>query len=173
MKLHDRSSAIQLQVTACVFRSNYAFHLIAEGLTVCPFSGGFSYDLPFCRYGLWSHVPYFRNLDNVTNTVASCFSPLFHCQTHLKNAKFNLYGSEKCQLANLVAHRDRLTVTVLQSAACIFRQFYAITTVWHSTSVVGLYLRLFLLALTLPNANRFSDFFSPTDVAVNVWQSNN
>jgi len=31
----------KLQVTACVFGSLYAFHLIAEGLTACPFSGSF------------------------------------------------------------------------------------------------------------------------------------
>jgi len=30
----------------------------------------------------------------------------FHCQTPLKNAKFDLFGSEKCQLANLVENRD-------------------------------------------------------------------
>jgi len=29
----------------------------------------------------------------------------FHCQAS-KNAKFDLFGSEKCQLANLVANRD-------------------------------------------------------------------
>ena len=28
----------------------------------------------------------------------------FYCQTPLKNAKFDLFGSEKCQLANLVAN---------------------------------------------------------------------
>jgi len=39
-----------LQVTACVFGSPYAFHLIAEGLTVCSLSVSSLYDLPFCRY---------------------------------------------------------------------------------------------------------------------------
>ena len=33
----------------------------------------------------------------------------------MKNAKFNLYGSEKCQLANLVVNNDWLIVTVLQA----------------------------------------------------------
>jgi len=37
----DRSPVTELQVTACVFGWTYAFHLIAEGLTVCLFSGGF------------------------------------------------------------------------------------------------------------------------------------
>ena len=31
-----------------------------------------------------------------------------HCQTLLKNAKYDLFGSEKCQLANLIASRDWL-----------------------------------------------------------------
>jgi len=34
----------------CVFRLNYAFHLIVEGLLVCTFSGVFLYELPFRRY---------------------------------------------------------------------------------------------------------------------------
>ena len=36
----------ELQVTTCVFGSSYVFHLTAEGLTVCPFFGGFLHDLP-------------------------------------------------------------------------------------------------------------------------------
>jgi len=46
-------------------------------------------------------------------------------QTHqsIAAAKFNLLGSEKCYLANLVANRDWLIVTVLQATACIFGQF--------------------------------------------------
>jgi len=47
----------------------------------------------------------------------------FHCQTPLKNAKHDLFGSEKSQLANLVGNRDRLIVSVLQDMACICRQF--------------------------------------------------
>jgi len=43
----------------------------------------------------------------------------FHCQTPLKNAKFDLFDSEKCQLANLVANTDWITVTVVQATACI------------------------------------------------------
>jgi len=35
-----------------------------------------------------------------------------HCQTPLKNAKFDLFGSEKCQLVNLVANTDGLVVAV-------------------------------------------------------------
>jgi len=34
-----RFRVTQLQVTACVFGSRYAFHLIAACLTVCPFFG--------------------------------------------------------------------------------------------------------------------------------------
>jgi len=41
----------------------------------------------------------------------------FPCQMPSKNAKFNLFGSEKSQLANLLANRDRLTVAVLLAAA--------------------------------------------------------
>jgi len=43
------------------------FHLIVEGLLMCPFSGGFLYDLPFC-------LPYFQKFDKVMNIVARCFS---------------------------------------------------------------------------------------------------
>jgi len=39
----------------------------------------------------------------------------------LKNAKFDLFSSEKCQLANLVANRDWIIVTVLQATACTVR----------------------------------------------------
>ena len=59
--LNDGSAVTELQVTACVFGSNYAFHLIAEGLLVCRFSGAFLYDVPFCSYkALKSPTPYFR-----------------------------------------------------------------------------------------------------------------
>jgi len=47
----------------------------------------------------------------------------FNYQKAVKNAKPDLFGSEKCQLANLVANRGWLIVTVLQAMACIFRQF--------------------------------------------------
>jgi len=57
---NERSLVTRLQVTTRVFRSNYEFHIIAEGLKVCPFSGGFSYDLRFRRYkALKSPTPYF------------------------------------------------------------------------------------------------------------------
>jgi len=58
---------------------------------------------------LLNHVPYFQNFDDVTNTVARCFSQdAFHCHTPLKNVKFDLFDSEKYrkyQFANLVANR--------------------------------------------------------------------
>ena len=38
---NERTPLTRLPVTVCVFGSPYAFHLIAEGLTVCPFSGSF------------------------------------------------------------------------------------------------------------------------------------
>ena len=68
------------------------------------------------------------SFDDGASTVARCFNHLvanhnFHCQTPLKNAKFDLFVSAKCQLANLVANRDWLIVTVLRATACIFRQF--------------------------------------------------
>jgi len=50
----------QLQVTALVSRSNYAFHLIAEGETVFPFSGGFFVRLtvlPQKRVEVTYHIP--------------------------------------------------------------------------------------------------------------------
>jgi len=50
----------KLQVTACVFGSTYAFHLIVEGLTVCPFCGGFCTTYRFAVTRLWSHPSYFR-----------------------------------------------------------------------------------------------------------------
>jgi len=90
----------QLQVTACVFGLPYVFHLLAKDLTVCAFSGSFLYDLPFCCYTrLLTDPSYFRNFNDNANTVARCFYHLvpndnFHCQTPLKNAKFDLFGSE-------------------------------------------------------------------------------
>jgi len=61
-----------------------------------------------------------------------------------KTPNLTYFGSEKCQLANLVANTDWLIVTVLQATACIFRQ--AITVAWQRTSVVGVYqLQLFQL----------------------------
>jgi len=46
-----------------------------------------------------------------------------HCQTPLKKAKFDLFGSEKRQLVNLVANKDWLIVTVLRHAKYDLRQF--------------------------------------------------
>jgi len=42
-------------------------------------------------------------------------------------------------LANLVANRDWLVVTVITGYGMHFRQFWAITTAWQRTTVVGLY----------------------------------
>ena len=97
MNLNDHSLVTQLQeVTVCVFRLNYAFRLIVEGLKVCTFPGGFCMNYRFAVTRLLNHVPYFRNFDDVTNTVARCFSQdACHCHTPSKNVKFDLVGSEK------------------------------------------------------------------------------
>ena len=99
MNLNDRSPVIQLQITISVFRLNYAFHLIVEGLMVCTFSGVFCMNYRFVVTRLLNHQPNIRNFDEVSNTVADAFHHLvpndnFHCQTHLKNAKFDLLGDE-------------------------------------------------------------------------------
>jgi len=47
---NNRSLVTQLQITVSVFRLNYAFRLIVEGLMVCTFSWGFLCELPFCHY---------------------------------------------------------------------------------------------------------------------------
>jgi len=64
----------------------------------------------------------------------------FHCQTPLKNVKFDLFVSEKYKLANLVANTGRLIVTVLQTTRHAFfgnsKQLQRHDSV---TSVVGLY----------------------------------
>jgi len=52
----------------------------------------------------------------------------FHCQTPLKTAKFDLSGSEKSHLANLVANTDWLIVTVLQASYGNFAAIQIITT---------------------------------------------
>ena len=54
---------LQFQFTACVFGSNYAFSVIAEGLTVWPFAGSFfSMTYHFANTRLWSHLCYFEIL---------------------------------------------------------------------------------------------------------------
>jgi len=60
VNLNERYPMTQLQVTACVFRSNYASYLIAKGLTVCPLSGVFCTTYRFAVTRLWGHPPYFR-----------------------------------------------------------------------------------------------------------------
>jgi len=73
----------QLQVTACVFGSPYAFHLIAEGLTVCVVSEVFLYDLglPCCRYKALKWPTLFSKFwwrwEHGCQTLFSCYiSPL-------------------------------------------------------------------------------------------------
>ena len=127
MNLNERSPVTQLQVTAFVFCSNYAFHLIAEGITVWPFSSEvFLYDLLFCRYkALKSSTIFSMSLrTRVSDALHNLMlNDNFHCQAPWKNAKYDVFGSVKCQLANLIANRDWLIVTVVQAMACIFRQF--------------------------------------------------
>jgi len=53
---------------------NYALHLTVEGLVVCTFSEGFCTNYRFSVSRLLNHLLYFRNLDDVTNMVARCFS---------------------------------------------------------------------------------------------------
>jgi len=52
VNVNKRFPVTQLQVTAYDFGSTYAFHLIAEGLTVCSFSGGFCITYRFAVTGL-------------------------------------------------------------------------------------------------------------------------
>jgi len=50
----------ELQVTACVFGPNHAFHLIAKGLMVCLFSRGLFVwltVLPLQGFEVWNHPP--------------------------------------------------------------------------------------------------------------------
>jgi len=104
VNITDRSTMTELQITACVFGSIYAFHksnrkhmpwYYSEGSNSVPFCGSFFfvYDLAFCRYkALKSPISYFRrrceSFDmSSAHAVARCSSPLtakcddFHCQT--------------------------------------------------------------------------------------------
>ena len=146
---------VELQVMACVFGSTYAFHLIAECLTVCPFCGFFFVrSTVFLLQGFEVTYPIFEISMKLRTRLPDAFYHLvandnFYCQARLKNAKFDLLGSKTCQLANLVANRDWLIVTVLQATVCIFLQL-AITAAWQRTSVVGLYrIQLFYLRVNL------------------------
>jgi len=83
-----------------VFRLNYAFRLIMEGLMVCCFSGGFLYELLFHLYKAFKikSPTLFSKLRSRT-LLPDAFHYLisndnFDCQTPLKNAKFDLLGSE-------------------------------------------------------------------------------
>ena len=89
MNLNDRSLLTQLQVTVCIFRLNYALHLTVEGLVVCTFSEGFRMNCRFFEISmLRTRLPDAFHLVQNDNC---------HCQTlsTLKNAKFDLFGSEK------------------------------------------------------------------------------
>jgi len=86
---------------------------IVEALMVCTFSWGPCMNYRFAVTRLLSHLPYFRNFDDVTNTIARSFS-LFSIkrQFSMRNAfekrQIWLIWQWKCQLANLVANRDWL-----------------------------------------------------------------
>ena len=111
---------IELQVTACVFGSTICIYLIAEGLTMCPFSWSFFVQLiVLLLQGFGETHPIFKISMTLTIQMPDAFhhfvsSDNFHCQMPLKNAKFDFdFGSEKCQLANLVANGGWLIVTVM------------------------------------------------------------
>jgi len=58
----------ELQVTACVFLSNYSVCLIAEGLTVCPFCRSFSVRLIVLPIqGFEVTHPIFKHVANIAN----------------------------------------------------------------------------------------------------------
>ena len=64
MNRNKLSPVTDLQLTGCVFRSIYAFHLVAERLTAGPFFGSFMYDLSFSNYkASKSTAPYFARCD--------------------------------------------------------------------------------------------------------------
>ena len=82
---------------ACVLGSNYAFHLMAEGLTVCPFCGSFFVRLTVLPLqGFEVTHPIF---DKLRTRLPDAFHHLvpndnFQCQAPMKNAKFDLVGNE-------------------------------------------------------------------------------
>ena len=99
MNGNERSPVTELQVTACIFRSNYAFHLIATGVSVCPFSRGFFVQLTvLLLQGLEVTYAIFEILMMFRTQLPDAFHHLvpddnFHCQMPLKKAKFDLFGS--------------------------------------------------------------------------------
>jgi len=111
-----RSPMAHLQITVSVFRLNHEFRLIMEGLMVCTVSGGFCMNYCFTVTRPLNHLPYFRNFDDVTNTVVRCFS-LFSIKRQYSKASGKrqiwLIWQWTRQLANLVANSDWLSVTVL------------------------------------------------------------
>jgi len=92
LKVIDRSLVRELPATTGVFGSTYVFHLIVEGLTVCPFCRSFFSArrtvLPLQGFEVTHAI-----FDDIVNTLSEHFHH-FHCQTPLKNAKFDLFGSE-------------------------------------------------------------------------------
>ena len=73
-----------------------------------PFLRRFMYDLPFWRY---------KALMTLRTRLSDAFHHLvpndnFDCQTPLKNAKFDLFGTDKCWLANFVVDTDGLILIV-------------------------------------------------------------
>ena len=64
-----------------------------------PFLLSFLHDLPFCRYKTEVTHPIFKILITLQTRLSDAFHQLvqndnFHCQAPLKNAKFDLFGSE-------------------------------------------------------------------------------
>jgi len=84
---------------------------------VCRFSGGFFARLTILPLqGFKVTYPIFEILMTLQTRLPDAFHHLvpnynFQCQKPLKNIKFYLFGSEKCQLTNLVTERDWLIMT--------------------------------------------------------------
>jgi len=76
VNVNDRCPVTELQVTACVFGSTYASHLIAEDLTVCTFSGCLLERLRPTVLPLQDFEVTHSIFDDVANTAGRYFSPL-------------------------------------------------------------------------------------------------
>jgi len=59
-----------------------------------------------------------RILCSVISTASEIMIHGWNMNFHI--GKFDLFGSEKWELANLIANRDWLIVTVLQATECVF-----------------------------------------------------
>ena len=120
MNGNERSPVTELQFMACVCRSNCAFHLTAEGLTVCPFSGGFLYELPFCRYKalksptLFSIFRWHYEHGNMVVRCISPFSVIFTAKRLWKPPNLIYLAGEVSMGKSGFANRDWLIVTVLR-----------------------------------------------------------